>query len=302
MKLLIIGSKGFIGSNLFNYFNSQNGYQIWQCDVLKNSLNEQNYYTIDSEIQDYEFIFKKIQFDVCINASGNGHVSLSLNNPKHDFVLNTFNVFKMLEAIRVFNVNCKFVNISSAAVYGSPITLPISENHELQPLSPYGFHKMFAEQLCKQYYMLYNLKTCSLRVFSAYGNGLKKQLFWDIYQKYKSTDNKIELYGTGMETRDFIHIDDLIEAINLVILNCEFKSECINIATGIETKIKDATNFLLKQFPLKKEMVFNAQLKKGDPLNWQADVAYLKSLGFYQKISLEEGLSKYSKWVQENQL
>ena len=302
MKLLIIGSKGFIGSNLYHFYSSQKEFELWQCDILPSSVDDKNYFIINTEIQGFDFIFKNNQFDICINSSGNGHVGQSLVNPINDFSLNAFNVGKMLDAIRIYNPHCKFINISSAAVYGSPSTLPISENHPLQPLSPYGFHKVFAEQLCKEYSMFYDLKTCSLRVFSAYGNGLKKQLFWDMYQKCKTHENSIHFFGTGMETRDFIHIDDLLEAIKLIVLNSKFNGECINVASGIETSIKDATNSFSNQLPVKKKIVFNNQLKVGDPLNWKADITYLKSLGFSQKISLEEGLSNYSKWLQRNQL
>jgi dTDP-glucose 4,6-dehydratase/UDP-glucose 4-epimerase len=298
MKVLIIGSQGFIGSNLLEHYRATNAFDVYHCDVLQ-LKNDDTYCHINSENPNFESIFKNNQFDVCINASGIGNVSMSLINPLNDFILNTYNVIKILESIRIYNSNCKFLNISSAAVYGSPNKLPIAENHNLNPLSPYGHHKLISEQICQEYYTLFNIQTCNLRVFSAYGNGLKKQLFWDTYQKLKSEDAVIEFFGTGMETRDFIHIDDLIQAINLVIIKGKFNSDYINVASGIESSIKDVTNQFLDFFPLKKKTVFNNQVKKGDPLNWKADISYLISLGFTQKISISEGLLKYSKWLQE---
>jgi UDP-glucose 4-epimerase len=274
---------------------------VYHCDVFSKQDTE-NYVKLNSTDPDFDSLFENQQFDICINASGAGNVGMSLTDPLNDFTLNTHNVIKILEAIRKFNKNCKFLNLSSAAVYGSPNKLPISEDHPLQPLSPYGFHKVFAEQLCKQYFTFYNLSTCNLRVFSAYGNGLKKQLFWDTYQKSKLPGDSIIFFGTGNETRDFIHIEDLLEAIKLVIDKCEFNGDFINVASGVETTIKDATALLLNQIPVNKEVIFNNQIKKGDPLNWRADISKLKQLGFSQKISLELGLSKYSKWLQENQL
>jgi len=298
MKVLIIGSQGFIGSNLLKYYQTTNVVDVYHCDIFKIE-NDKYYYQIDSVNPNFESIFRSNQFDVCINASGIGNVSMSLINPLNDFVLNTYNVIKILESIRIHNSNCKFLNISSAAVYGSPKVLPINENHILNPLSPYGHHKLISEQICKEYYTLFNIQTCNLRVFSAYGNGLKKQLFWDTYQKLISDDQVIEFFGTGMETRDFIHIDDLIQAINLVIVKGKFNSDCINIASGTESSVKDVTNQFLEFFSTKKKIIFNNQIKKGDPINWQADITCLVSLGFIQKITIKEGLLKYSKWLQE---
>ena len=95
---------------------------------------------------------------------------------------------KILVAIRDRNSSCKFINFSSAAVYGNPKFLPITENSVCKPLFPYGFHKLQSELLLTEYYNFFGLKTCSLRVFSAYGPLLKKQLFWDLYQKAIQND------------------------------------------------------------------------------------------------------------------
>ena len=107
----------------------------------------------------------------------------SFKDPLFDFNLNVFNVFKILEAIKLFNDKCKFVNLSSAAVYGNPDILPIIETSTILPISPYGFHKSISETIVKEYYSVYKIQSISLRVFSVYGEYLKKQLFWDLYNK-----------------------------------------------------------------------------------------------------------------------
>lgn len=302
MKILVIGSKGFIGSNICKYYSSSKQVELWECDVLTSSIYTDNYFYVNASQPKYETIFKKQQFDICINASGSGNVSLSFNAPLNDFILNSFNVCKILDAIRLNNPKCKFVNFSSAAVYGNPSQLPIAENYEIKPLSPYGFHKSVTEKLCTEYYYFFKIRTCSLRVFSAYGPGLRKQLFWDIFQKSKAEGNLIELFGTGNETRDFIYIDDLCESINDVINNAPFKGECVNIASGIETDISTAADCLIQYLYPDKKIQFNGQSKKGDPLNWKADISYLKKFGFSPKISIKDGLLKYAEWVTKNQL
>ena len=196
------------------YFKKQN-YSVMGCDVVTD-YSSKDYYQIDATNSDYHALFEKHEFDACINCSGAASVPLSLEFPLKDFNLNTVNVFKILEAIRTYQPKCKFINLSSAAVYGNPNQLPISENVALQPLSPYGIHKLQAEQIGKEFHDFYGMATCSLRIFSAYGNGLKKQLFWDLYQKILNSDS-IELYGTGnystLTLRDLIFKDGLKSSV-----------------------------------------------------------------------------------------
>lgn len=302
IKILIIGSKGFIGSNIYLYYSKLSNISVFGCDIYPIADDTEKYFYIDKNNPNYEIIFKNHQFDVCINASGLGNVSLSFLEPHNDFLLNSANVVKILDAIRVHNNNCKFVNFSSAAVYGNPISLPVKESDLIKPLSPYGFHKSVTEKLCAEYSSFFNIRTCNLRVFSAYGPGLKKQLFWDIYQKSKLYGDIIELFGTGNETRDFIYINDLCEAIHCIINNAIFEGECINVASGTEITIDTASKYICENLAPNKKIVFNGEIKQGDPLNWRADISSLSSFGFSPVVSIKEGLLNYSKWIIENQL
>jgi dTDP-glucose 4,6-dehydratase/UDP-glucose 4-epimerase len=297
MKILIIGSRGFIGSHCVDYFQSK-GLEVWQADVNE-SIGE-NFYKISRHNSDYSILFKEQQFDVCINASGSAHVGFSFENPSKDFELNVVNVQKILVAIRDYNPDCKFINFSSAAVYGNPKILPITENTPCKPLSPYGFHKLQSELLLTEYHKFFGLKTCSLRVFSAYGPRLKKQLFWDLYQKSHQS-NVISLFGTGNETRDFIYIDDLLQIIDLVIQHSTFQGSIYNVASNTETTIAEAAKIFIKAFSPEKKVVFNGEVKVGDPNNWLADMQILKEKGFEPQFNLSLGLKKYAVWLKENE-
>jgi UDP-glucose 4-epimerase len=296
MKILVVGSKGFIGSNVVNYFSEGN--DVWGADVVQ-STGTTNYIQLAKVNTNFDAIFEGHDFDVCVNASGNGSVPISLNLPVFDFELNVTNTIKLLDAIRVHNPECKYINMSSAAVYGNPVEIPILETAVLRPLSPYGWHKLYSEQISKEYYYLYNLKTINLRLFSVYGESLRKQLFWDLYQKCLRS-NAVELFGSGHETRDFIYIKDLLLAIKCVIEKGLFNGEAINVASGIETSIAEAGKIFAHAVNPAITLKFNRIVKPGDPLNWKADIEVLKSFGFEPKFDIETGLNNTVKWLKES--
>jgi dTDP-glucose 4,6-dehydratase/UDP-glucose 4-epimerase len=122
-----------------------------------------------------------------------------------------------------------------------------------------------------------------LRIFSAYGEGLKKQLFWDLNKKTRS-DKEIELFGTGEETRDFIYIKDLVNLIDLVCKKADFTGETINAANGVEVPIKEVVEQFYKNFPQSIKFSFGGNPRKGDPSKWVADISRIKELGYVQHI------------------
>jgi dTDP-glucose 4,6-dehydratase/UDP-glucose 4-epimerase len=294
MKILIIGSKGFIGQHAEEYFTKKE-YSVFGCDVVTDYAAE-NYFLIDTSNSDFHFIFENHKFEVCINCSGAADVSASVSNPTRDFSLNTINVFKILDAIRIHQPECKFINLSSAAVYGNPQYLPIDENHPLNPISPYGCHKLFSEQICKEFTDIYKLKTCNLRVFSAFGEGLKKQLFWDLYKKSLSA-KKIVLFGTGSETRDFIYIRDLMQVLELVIKNAEFKGESINVANGEEISVKEAAQLFYENLDSDITLEFSGNNQPCNPINWKAEITTLKNYGYKPEFTITQGLEIYKTWL-----
>lgn len=298
MNILIIGSKGFIGSHCVSYFEKE--HNVYQCDVVVDYNNTQ-YTQIDATNADYNSVFEQQSFDVCINCSGAASVPDSIKNPQRDFMLNTVNVFKQLDAIRKHNPSCKYINLSSAAVYGNPEYLPIDENHPLNPISPYGVHKKMAEEVCESFYENFNLKVCSLRIFSAYGEGLRKQIFWDLHEKGKANSNQVSLLGTGNESRDFIHVSDLVSVIELVIKRSDFQNDYINVANGKELSIQNVAETFYSIYNPSTIIKFQGQARKGDPINWVADISKLKELGCINDIDLNTGLTKYVVWLKENE-
>lgn len=294
MQILVLGSEGFIGSHAVKHFRSK-GYAVTCADIV--IKEEKDYLLINPEMPAFSGIFMYKPFDVCINATGAANVQFSFSQPDMDFMLNTVNVYHILDSIRQYNAGCKFINFSSAAVYGNPGSLPIKETEMVQPLSPYGYHKWYSEQVCRQFHTQFGLKTVSLRIFSAYGAGLKKQLFWDLYKKLSAAGDSVELFGTGRESRDFIYVDDIVQACSCIIDNAAFTGEAINVASGAETTIGDAVNRLLTHVGKDVSVKFMGNAKKGDPLNWRADISQLKAMGFENRIDIDSGMQKLAKWL-----
>lgn len=298
-KVLIVGSKGFIGSYLKSYLLSMN-YDVYGADIIYDNTNNKKYFFLNANNLNYDFIFEKSQFDHCINCSGGADVAKSLKFPIDDFQLNANNVFKILDAIFRLQPSCRFINLSSAAVYGNPKCFPIREDFHPNPVSPYGYHKLMSELICEEFHKQFNLFTCSLRIFSAFGIGLKKQLFYDLYNKSK-LNKQVKLFGTGNESRDFIYIDDLAQAIYKVAINTEYKSDIINVANGQEISIKDAVASFYCLFDVEIDYRFSGLVHRGYPDNWVADISKLKQFGYVQKYSLKEGLENYYRWlIKEN--
>jgi UDP-glucose 4-epimerase len=295
-RAIIFGSSGFVGAALAKHFKTK-GYCVIGCDVINSDTDKflDRFYFAEDNQESLNKIFSE-QFDVCVNCAGSASVSYSFDNPFHDYELNTRIVFRILTAIKENNPLCRFLNLSSAAVYGNPKALPVSEKSRVKPLSPYGNHKYMSEMICRQFYEFFNIQTCSLRIFSAYGPGLRKQIFWDMFQKAK-VNNSITLFGTGDETRDFIYIQDLVKAIELVAVSDIYNHREINIANGQKVRIRDAADIFFGKFDQDKRYFFSGEEKTGDPVNWQADISILKSMGYVQEFEIEEGIAEFVKWV-----
>ncbi len=297
MKVLIIGSEGFIGSNCITFF-LRAGADVTGVDLISTPKVFGYRYIPHTTLSGYASIFKEHKYDFCINASGNGSVPVSINEPLFDFAANCSEPVALLEAIRLYNPDCRLVHISSAAVYGTPSQLPVTEDSAPNPLSPYGWHKLISEQLCKEYVQLYRMPIAVVRPFSVYGPGLRKQLLWDIFQKSKQT-KQIQLFGNGKESRDFIFISDLVRAISVIFQQAPMQGEVYNLASGIETHISEIAKTFCSLLHSEIQVEFNGVVRAGDPLNWVAGIERVRALGFAPETSLAEGLQKTVSWMKQ---
>lgn len=297
LKVLVTGSSGFIGHSICKYF-CVHGYDVLGWDrFCKNDICEK---TEVIDMLDYSQVVESLRRsepDIVIHCAGMADVSKSVKEPNNDLSSNVTTTHNLLFSLHELGMtNTRVVFLSSAGVYGNPEKLPISEITNLNPLSPYALHKVMCEDVCRYFVSNYGMDIKIARIFSAYGQGLKKQIFWDMYNKAENT-GKLELYGTGSESRDYIYIDDVAQALFLIATK---PSEHIvfNVANGEEITIRRAAEIFAECYGIdRSKIVFNGAVREGDPLNWQADISCLKKLGYKKSISIEAGIKQYINWV-----
>lgn len=295
MQILILGSEGFIGKAVVRHFLAT-GMQVTGCDLYEAPSADYTYFKLSRLSPELDEVLQSASFDFFINVAGSGNVSYSVTHPFIDFEANTLDVYRILDAIRRLQPGCKYIQLSSAAVYGNPATLPVNETAVCAPVSPYGFHKLMAEMICKEFHQLFGLQIAVVRPFSVYGPGLKKQLFWDLFQKYKAGQRTIEVWGTGKESRDFIYIDDLILLLQHIMQNGTFACNVYNAAAGKEVTIEKAVTAMFALLDATVQLQFNNQVREGDPLNWRAGITLAEELGFTNKTTFEQGIEKLVAW------
>lgn len=296
--MLITGAKGFIGSHVSTYFKKL-GYEtfgIGHGDLYVDECKKIGLdYWIKSEITLKTLCELNQEFDSIIHCGGSGSVDFSVKNPYDDFKKTVDATLEVLEYMRLYNPNAKLIYPSSPAVCGEHDDSPIKESCKRKPLSPYGYHKKIAEDLCKSYSDKYNLNIKIIRLFSVYGETLKKQLLWDSCNKLSTSQNVIKFWGTGKETRDFIHIDDVLTLMS-AILDESSHFLIVNGGSGIRYEISQIVHKIDALLAQNKIIEFTNDLHIGNPIYYLADIDVALSLGWKPSISLDDGLKNYVLW------
>ena len=237
--------------------------------------------------------------DICIHLAAKISVAESIKNPQETLDINVNGTLNVLEACHRSGIN-SFVFASSAAVYGDVNELPISEDQSLSPLSPYGTSKMLAEQHILSYKKLGKIKnTISLRIFNAYGSGQTSEV--DVITKFAkklSIGHPPIINGDGTQTRDFISVEDVVDAFisSTTVIEDENKLMTLppvfNVGTGIPTSINEIAQKMIEIFGLDLQPIYKE--KKGadkEILISYADITRAKkTLNFAPKKSIEMGL------------
>jgi len=232
---------------------------------------------------------------VIIHLAANTGVGPSVENPRADCMANVIGTFNYLEAARINNVP-RFVFASSGAPAGE-VEPPIHEELPPHPVSPYGASKLAGEGYCSAYCKTFNIQTVMLRFGNVYGPGsLHKSSIVAKFIRQALNKETLEIYGDGAQTRDFIYIDDLINALRLAVTTENIGGEAFQIASNQETTVGEITEKMVKilnQNGINNIDIINGETRLGDVKRNYSDTSKAKNrLGWQPTMSQEEGLKR----------
>jgi UDP-glucose 4-epimerase len=324
---LITGGCGFIGTSLINTLIKEGGHRIRIVDNLsvgsRNDLaavadfteidaneltakSEATCQLIVGDILDDSLAIKVTKdVDVIIHLAANTGVAPSVENPRMDCVTNIIGTLNYLEAARQNQVQ-RFVFASSGAPIGE-CTPPIHEEMVPHPVSPYGASKLAGEGYCSAYFRTYGIETVALRFGNIYGPGSgHKNSVVAKFIKQSFSGETLEIYGDGKQTRDFIYIDDLIQAIRLAATKDGVGGEVFQIATAKETTVGELVETLLpilNEAGIKNLKVHHTAPRLGDVKRNYSDTTKARQrLGWQVWTTLSTGLKQTVDWFLRSEI
>ena len=301
--VLITGGLGQIGYHVFILLKDE--YEVVIVDDLSNSKAEppSEALFIQGKIEDEQIYESLPDIHYIIHCAAQINVERSSDNPVFDAQSNILGTINLLEYSRKIKVK-KFVFISSAATYGEPQFLPITEDHPRNPISFYGLSKLTAENYCLLYSKLFQLPVTVLIPFNVYSTLQNEN---DPYSgvvfkfiKAASLNESLTIFGDGEQVRDFIHAKDVAHAIKLALTSSQVKAERINIGSGHPISINELASKILSFSRIKQDVV-HVSPKIGDIYKSYCSIEKAKNLlNFCPRISLEEGLRELVEKFQKN--
>ncbi|MGM0109842.1 NAD-dependent epimerase/dehydratase family protein [Enterococcus sp. DIV0187] len=310
-KYLITGGAGFIGSTLANHLSKNN--KVFIIDDLsmgkKSNVKENdNIKFILGSVTD-ENLMKQVlsqnNFDYIFHLAAVASVADSVERPIETHTINFDSVLLLLELVRKYQTTLsRFIFSSSAAVYGDEQTLPKKEESIIRPLTPYAIDKFSAEQYVLAYNHLYGVPTSAVRFFNVYGpnqnpNSPYSGVISILMKQYKNMLTgkraKFTVFGDGEQSRDFVYIDDVIQALLLVSKAEESLGKQFNVGTGTAISLNELISVLNQQLGVELPVEFISS-RSGDIPASLSSIERLKKLGFINRFSIEQGLRNYLKF------
>ena len=298
MKFLVTGGAGFIGKHLivellrddhnitiFDNFSSSSKNDV--VHLLENGVN-----LVTGDILDYDLLLKSMSnYDFVIHLAAQTSVEQSIVDPETTIDINVEGTVNVLKSCVKTNVK-GLISTSTAAVYGSSPT-PISETSQPNPISSYGASKLVTEYNLQAFSRFFGLNCISLRLFNVYGNGQSTDA--GVIRKFlKNISEKIplEIFGDGTQTRDFVHISDVIQAFYCAIRNIEAKrGEVYNIGSGSATSINELASLLISSKEKDLQVIHKPALE-GEIKDSKADISLAENdIGYSPQVSLSNGLA-----------
>jgi len=296
LKILITGGAGFVGHNLALYLHNR-GYTVIAFDSMERAVSRAYRKLYDSgvtvvhgDVRDEVALSAVVKsVDLVIHGAAYVRSDESFNKPR-EYIDNNVGGTAVV-AKSCLEYNKPLVYISSAAVYGNPLKLPINEDHPTNPVSIYGLTKLMGEHVVKLYGN-FGLKYVIVRPFNIYGSGQSEE-YAGVITRFISRACRGEpliIYGDGLQTRDFIHIYDFSRLVELIIERGPY-GEVFNAGSGRPMRIIDLAE-LIRALTRKPVEIVHAPPRIGDIRDSWADISKAKKLlGFQPTVNIERGLA-----------
>lgn len=294
-KVLITGGIGQVGSYLVESMNDD--YDITVLDNLssgKEPLLADNITFVRADIRSETAKKLASENDIIIHAAAQISVAKSMNDPLYDADNNVFGTLNLLEGARSGNPE-KFIYISSAAVYGNPVYLPIDEKHPQNPMSPYGASKFCGEKYCTMYHAAYGLPAVCIRPFNIYSprqdpsnpySGVISKFIGRVREGLSPV-----IFGDGEQTRDFVSVHDVVNMILLLSRGKGSDGEVYNVGTGELTSINRLAKVIIDIFGKDLDIEYRDSMP-GDIKHSYADISKAKQIGYNPLVTLYSGLEE----------
>jgi UDP-glucose 4-epimerase len=303
---LVTGGAGFIGSAIVrNLLDRQ--ITVTVLDNLStgfavNLQGLENVKLLEGDVRDPAAVIHAIAgADVVFHLAASVGNQRSLDNPVQDAEINVLGTLNVLESSRAAGVR-RLVYSSSAGIFGELKTLPIAEDHTLNPETPYAVSKLAGERLCLAYTRLYGLGAACLRYFNVYGPRQRFDAYGNVIPKFvfmALAGKTLEIYGDGEQTRDFVHVHDVAEA-NVRVVLVENAVGVFNIGSGSRITVNRLVE-LMRVNGLDFETV-NGSPRSGDVRDSLADITRAQqAFAFKPTVSFEDGLREYIAWAKQEQ-
>jgi len=304
MKVLVTGGAGFIGSHLVDRL-IQEGHEVVVVDNLstgkRRNLNRAaRFFKIDIQSWRLERVFRNERPNVVMHLAAQMDVRKSVEDPVFDAQVNVLGTLNVLQQAVRHGVRKVVFSSSGGAIYGEQETYPAPESHVTRPLSPYGISKLCGEQYLSYYQRVSGLQVVSLRYANVYGPRQDPDgeagVVAIFIQKLLNNEQAI-VNGNGRQTRDFIYVEDVVEA-NLAVMGQETQG-IYNVGTGEETSINDVLRILVGHTNSTcKEL--HGPSKRGEQVRSVIDASKIRQeLSWEPRTELSEGLKRTIEYFRE---
>jgi UDP-glucose 4-epimerase len=296
MRFLITGAAGFIGSHLANRL-AREGHTVRGVDDLSTgdpaSLSEDIHFT-RGDINDRPKLWTLLQEVDCVyHLAARVVVPESVLYPREYNTVNVGGTVTLMEAMRDVGVR-RVVFISSGAIYGDQLVQPVNERMAPNPRSPYAVSKLAAEYYIRTIGELWGIETVCLRVFNAYG---PRQHLPPVhgpvipnFLKQATQNGTLVISGDGNQTRDYVYVDDIVNAMVAAATAPEINQQIINVGSGRDTSVRELVHLVLEVTGGNPEMVYSPRNERG-PARMCADISLAREkLGYQPQVSLRQGL------------